>query len=313
MIFLISFTGAVCIYALIYICFCRHALQSDSIKSRMERISGIKERALVLDDDLDKPLSERIFKPILDNFLKQLKKLAPEDNKTSGTTNLKQEKLKARLRQAGIRMGANEYKALQTLIVMACAVLAGLVALIATSGMQAVLLAIFIGAYAGIAVPRFYFARKVKSRQETIQRQLAEVLDMLSVSVEAGLGMEQALVNVIEHFNGPLIDELSITYREISMGRTRRDAFLSLGERSDINEVKTFVRAFVQAGELGIPIRNVLTTQSQYIRQTRRNKIEEKAMKISVKILIPMAFFIFPVIFIVLLGPAMVSIMDTFF
>ncbi|KGP75169.1 hypothetical protein JT05_12180, partial [Desulfosporosinus sp. Tol-M] len=111
---------------------------------------------------------------------------------------------------------------------------------------------------------------------------------------------------------GPLVDELSIAYREMTMGRTRREALLDLGERSGVEEVQSFARAVVQAGQMGISIKNVLQSQAEVIRQARRNKIEEKAMKISVKILIPMTLFIFPVIFIALLGPAAVNIYNQF-
>jgi tight adherence protein C len=135
---------------------------------------------------------------------------------------------------------------------------------------------------------------------------------MLSVSVEAGLGLEQSMLYDVNNFEGPLIDEISVSNREMAMGRSRRDALLNLGDRCEIDEVKTFVRAIVQAGELGISIKNVLRSQAAFIRQSRKNKIEEKAMQISVKILIPMVLFIFPVIFIVLLGPAVVNIIGSF-
>jgi tight adherence protein C len=138
------------------------------------------------------------------------------------------------------------------------------------------------------------------------------VLDLLSLNVEAGLGFEQALLHVIEHFDGFLIDELMITHREITMGRTRREALTLFAERCGLNEVKSFVGAVIQAGQMGIPLKNVLRTQAAAMRTSRKNKIEEKAMKISVKILLPMVLFIFPVLFIVLLGPAVVKIINQF-
>jgi len=139
------------------------------------------------------------------------------------------------------------------------------------------------------------------------------VWDMLRFRVEAGLGLEQAMIHVVNNFVGPLIDEIAVSNREMALGRNRRDALLILGDRCELEEMKTFVRAIVQAGEMGISIKNVLRSQSAYMRQSRRNKIEEKAMQISVKILIPMVLFIFPVIFIVLLGPAALSIITYFF
>lgn len=145
-----------------------------------------------------------------------------------------------------------------------------------------------------------------------MERQIPDVLDMISVNVEAGLGFEQAILHVINNFEGPLIDEFTITYREMTMGRSRKEALQQLGIRCNIEDMKTFTGAVIQAGKLGISLKNVLRTQAAAIRQSRREKIREKAMKISIKMLLPMVMFIFPVIFIMLMGPAMIKIMDMF-
>ncbi len=169
-----------------------------------------------------------------------------------------------------------------------------------------------VGAYAGYALMRFYLGARVTNRRRSMEQQLPDVLDLLSINVEAGLGFEQALLQVIGHFEGPIIDELTITYREMTMGRPRREALVLLGERCGLNEVKTFVGAMVQAEQLGISIKNVLRTQAASMRDNRRSKVQEKAMKISVKIMLPMVGLIFPVLFIVLMGPAVVKIMEMF-
>jgi tight adherence protein C len=151
----------------------------------------------------------------------------------------------------------------------------------------------------------------IKRRNQQIEQQLPDVLDLLSVSVEAGLGFEQAVQHVTTNMEGPLIDELTVTYREMSMGRSRKDALALLAERCDIEEVKSFAGALAQAAQLGISIKNVLRSQSTAMRQSRRAKVQEKAMKVSVKMLFPMLIFIFPVIFIMLLGPAVVNVLKT--
>jgi tight adherence protein C len=110
---------------------------------------------------------------------------------------------------------------------------------------------------------------------------------------------------------GPLVDELAVTYREMSMGRTRRDALYLLGERIDVEEVRSFTAALIQAGQLGIPIKNVLQAQASAIRQSRRTKVQERAAKVSTKILLPMLVFIFPVLFIVLMGPTVLNLMSS--
>lgn len=283
--------------------------KQDRIKNRMETVANLDKKEFVLDDELSKPLSERFLKPLLDNIVQTLRRLLPED-RGRGKGSKQEEHLSKKLRQAGFRLDTNEYRAVQILVLAAFAVLAGLIAFLITFDVVMSLISGLFGVYLGYTVLRFYVARRVSTRSEIMRRQLPDVLDMLSVSVEAGLGLEQAMLQVINHFQGPLVDELSIAYREMSMGRNRRDALQRLGERSGIEEVNSFTRAVIQAGQMGIPVKNVLRAQSEFIRQTRRNKIEEKAMQVSVKILLPMAFFIFPVLFIVLLGPAVVSIMD---
>lgn len=286
--------------------------EADQVKNRLETIAKASQQEYVLDEDLNKPLMDRFFKPIFHNLILKIKGIIPENRNQKATSIQQADKLKKHLRQAGLHLENSEYRALQILVISGTAFILGVAAAIASGRIQSGILFIFLGGYIGYIGLRFYVARRVTGRQGAMSRQLPEVLDMLSVSVEAGLGLEQAILQVNNHFKGPLIDELSIAYREMSMGRTRKDALLALGERSGVNEVNSFVRAVIQAGQMGISIKNVLRSQAEFMRQTRRNKVEEKAMQISVKILIPMVLFIFPVIFIVLLGPAAVSIYNQF-
>lgn len=284
--------------------------QHDDIKRRMGEVAKLYRRE-ILDEELSKPISERLFKPLLKGTLSGLKKFMPA--KTDTTKGKQSDKLKAKLRSAGINMEPNDYQLLTLIVIAGFAVLFGVVGFALVLTPQAALIGLVFGLYAGYALMRFRLVSMISTRRETMQRQLPDVLDMLSVSVEAGLGLEQAMQQVNNNFKGPLIDEMSVTVREMGMGRSRRDALLAFGERCELDEVKSFARAIVQAGQMGISIRNVLRSQSEFMRQTRRNKIEEQAMQISVKILIPMVLFIFPVIFIVLLGPAAVNIYETFF
>lgn len=285
--------------------------QHDDIKRRMDEVSKLYRREIMLNEELSKPISERLFKPLLQGTLSGMKKFLPD--KSNAPKGKQSDKLKAKLRSAGISMDPGEYQFLMLLVVGGCALLFGILGFAIVLTPQAALMGMVLGLYAGYAVMRFRLVAMISARKESMQKQLPEVLDMLSVSVEAGLGLEQAMQHVISHFKGALIDEMSVTVREMGMGRSRRDALLALGERCELEEVKSFARAIVQAAQMGISIRNVLRSQSELMRQTRRNKIEEKAMQISVKILIPMVVFIFPVIFIVLLGPAAVNIYETFY
>ena len=138
------------------------------------------------------------------------------------------------------------------------------------------------------------------------------MMDILSVSIEAGLGFDAALLKVVESYEGPLIDEMALLYREIQMGKPRREAMIALAERSNVPELQTFVTAVIQSDQFGTPIKNVLRNQAVQLRLNRRQQAQEKGMKAPVKMVIPMILFIFPVIFIVLLGPTVIQLTSQF-
>jgi tight adherence protein C len=149
-------------------------------------------------------------------------------------------------------------------------------------------------------------------RQDELRRGLADALDMLTVCVEAGQGFDAALMQVARSADGPIAGEFARVLSEIQIGKSRGDAFASLGARTSVSEAKAFVSALVQADRLGLPIANVLREQSVQMRLARRQRAEEKAQKVPVKILFPMLLFIFPAVFIVIIGPGAIRIIDTF-
>ena len=139
--------------------------------------------------------------------------------------------------------------------------------------------------------------------------QLPDALDLLTISVEAGLGFDAALAKVVEKMEGPLVNEFRQALAEVRMGRTRRDALRDVVARADAQPVSNFIGAIVQAEQLGVPIAKVLQIQSQQLRIERRQRAEEAAAKAPVKMLFPMVGCIFPTIFIVILGPAIITVM----
>jgi tight adherence protein C len=294
------------IFCVIIIALYNYGTINDKVNIRLTNISSIKKE-VVLDEDMDKPLNERLIKPFIESIAKYFGKFIPSAEETK-----KSEQMRRMLRQAGITMLPSEYNAIRLIVIIGTAVIFFIISLVINLDSLKKLLMTIFGAYSAFAVMRFQLTSNITKRREQMEHQLPDVLDMLSISVEAGLGFEQAILYIIKHFKGPLIDEFTIAYREMSMGRSRREALQLLGTRCDIEEMKSFTGAVIQAGKLGISLKNVLHTQADAIRQSRRSKIEERAMKISVKMLIPMALFIFPVIFIVLMGPAVIRIMDTF-
>lgn len=150
-------------------------------------------------------------------------------------------------------------------------------------------------------------------RQDELRRGLADALDMLTVCVEAGQGFNAALLQVARSVRGPVAGEFARVLSEIQIGKSRAEAFAGLGERTSVDEIRTFVSALVQADRLGLPIANVLREQSKEMRVARRQRAEEKAQKVPVKIIFPVLLCIFPVIFIVILGPAVIRIMSSLF
>ena len=165
---------------------------------------------------------------------------------------------------------------------------------------------------AGSLLPKIWVDRKLAERRESIVKDLPDTLDLLAISVEAGMGFEGALGVVCENFDSPLADEFSRTLREMELGLPRREALHNLKRRTEVPELSNFVLALTQADALGMPVGRVLKTQADEMRSKRRQWAREKAAKLPVKILFPLVLFIFPSIFVVVLGPAGASIGDAF-
>lgn len=164
----------------------------------------------------------------------------------------------------------------------------------------------------GWHLPDLYINRKGAIRKQEIEKSLPDVLDLLTVSVEAGLGFDGALMKVVEKTKGMLSEEFIKMLYEIKMGKPRVEALRDMSQRVAVDDLSNFTGSVILADQLGISIGNVLRLQSEQIRQKRRQRAEESAMKAPVKILIPMVFFIFPAIFVVLLGPAAIQISKAF-
>lgn len=164
----------------------------------------------------------------------------------------------------------------------------------------------------GYLVPDLMLYSKGQERQKVMQLELANTLDQMLISVEAGLGFEGAMARAGENGKGPLAEELVRTLQDMQVGRSRRESYQALTERTNIPELRSFVQAVVQADTYGIAISRVLRVQAKVMRVKRRQRAEEKAMKLPVMILFPLLFFIFPVLFIAILGPAVINTIATF-
>ena len=257
------------------------------------------------EDVLNQPFSERVIRPLLKQASQLTNRLMP----TKGRGKLEQA-----LQLAGNpgNLQAQEYQAINYgLIILLTLAGAGFGAVLKKElSMIGILSAL--GALIGRLLGKSYLSMRAKKRQMAIQKSLPDVLDLLTVSIEAGLGFDAALMRVVEKGEGELVVELRKTLQEMQVGKSRRQALRDLGERTGVEDLQAFVGSMIQADQLGVSVSKVIRVQAEQVRQKRRQRVEEKAMKAPIKMLIPLVFFIFPSIFIVLLGPAVIQIFNMF-
>lgn len=255
--------------------------------------------------ELSFPLFQRFIKPMLAGVAKVLVRRLP----ANGT-----ETLEKRLLEAGRPWSLSPREFLAIKYVLAGLGALGFMELWKLAGqtlVQSTVMA-FLGGVAGWLLPDLVVSSKIRQRKEQVEKSLPDVLDLITVCVEAGLGFDAALVKVVEKSRGVLADELFQVLQEIRMGKPRREALREMADRVGVDDLSSFVGSVIMAEQLGISIGNVLRSQSKEARQKRRQRVEEAAMKAPVKMLIPMVVFIFPAVFIVLLGPAAIQIMRAF-
>lgn len=247
-------------------------------------------------EHLNKPFSQRVIRPMWDRLQNLGKRLSSPERKK-----MYQKKLVA----AGMPYGLDAEGLVVLKYAFMCALaLAGLFLVNVTA---AAALGIV-----GYLVPDVMLNAWKNERQNKILKDLPDILDMLSVSVEAGLGFDAALQRVVEKIKGPLSEEFRQALNEIKLGKPRREALKDLAARVEVDDVSTFISSLIQADQLGVSIANVLRVQADQVREKRRQRAEEKAQKAPIKILIPLVFFIFPAIFVILLGPALIQFFNTF-
>jgi tight adherence protein C len=160
----------------------------------------------------------------------------------------------------------------------------------------------------GFIAPSFFVSTRARRRQSHVSADLPDALDLLAVSVEAGLGFDGAVSKLTEHMQGPLIDEFELTLGEMRIGESRSDALKKMADRVAAQEMAAFVRSIIQADQLGISLGRILRVQATDARLKRQAAAEERAMKAPIKMLFPLVMFIFPSMFIVILGPAFLNL-----
>lgn len=250
-----------------------------------------------------KRFSERVLTPTVKKLAAVALKLNPRSSVDAIGT---------RLLAAGLsaRVSALQFLALKSGLGLG-GVAVGITLGVAGGPALGVLLGPLLGAI-GFRLPELVLAQKISGRRDRIRSELPDVLDLLAVSVEAGLGLDGAIAKLTEYMHGALVDEFAITLGEIRVGEGRHAALKKLSERVPAPEVAAFVRSVVQADQLGISLGRILRIQAGDSRQRRQMAAEERAMKAPIKMLFPTALFIFPSMFVVILGPAIISVTHVF-
>ena len=293
---LVAIGGAL---ATIVIAMAAGAGQTTGVARSLELIEKTVDKREVSKSDL--PLMDRIVMPALAKTRSLAAKLSP-----NGT----QEGLGRRLDLAG-NPGTWSAERIMGAKGAALIIFALIGFLLGGLSLRGLLFA-GVGGALGFFLPDLLLMNAGQKRQEELRLGLADALDMLTVCVEAGQGFDAALMQVAKSTTGPIAGEFARVLSEIQIGKSRGAAFSSLAKRTTVAEAKTFVSALVQADRLGLPIGSVLREQSNQMRLVRRQRAEEKAQKVPVKILFPMLLFIFPALFIVIIGPGAIRIADTF-
>jgi tight adherence protein C len=253
--------------------------------------------------ELQEPLFERTIRPIA-------ARMAGFVSRTSSASFA--ERTSKRLAIAGYpaNLSVPDWLTLKLII---AALTGGITALTLLILGMAPVMAILIGALAvgiGYVAPEFWLGSRGRRRQAQILRMTPDALDLLNISVKAGLGFDAALAKVVEKLDGPLSDEFRRALAEIRIGRTRRESLRDIIPRTDVKALTNFIGAIIQAEQLGVPISKVLQVQSEQLRIERRQRAETMAAKAPIKMLFPLIGCVFPSLFIVILGPAMILIIN---
>ena len=277
-----------------------------AVWKRTTEIRRHTEDPLTVEDaELAKPFSQRVLEPVFQRLYNYVLRFTPSGMK---------DRYRHRLQQAGRPMETAQFLGLKVLLA-GLGLATGMVFAFSMFGgsgpvMPAIILVALVGL--GSYFPDFWLSGQITKRQKALERALPEVMDLLSVSVEAGLGFDGAIQKVAEKFREPVASEFQGYLKEIKLGKARADALRNLADRNGLPDLQTFVASIIQADQLGVSFAKVLRIQSDKLRIKRKQRAEERAAKIPIKIMLPLIMFIFPTIFIVILGPAVINIIGAF-
>jgi len=276
---------------------------SDQVLDRLTEYGG---RTLTLEEiELSQPFSARVVKPLIQGVAQFIGRFAPQRN-------IQEMRRKLELAGRPYGWGPTEFLGVRGLAGILLATMTFLLLTLTGQYLPKRLLATVVAGGLGFyLLPTLWLSSKISRRQTEIVKALPDALDLLTISVEAGLGFDAAMQKVAEKWDNELSLAFTRVIQEIQMGKLRREALRDMADRMDVSDVSSFVAAIIQADQLGVSIAKVLRIQSEQMRIRRRQRAEEKAHQAPVKMLFPMVFLIFPALLIVLLGPAILTVMNS--
>ena len=275
----------------------------DPVQARLTQLGTMQAKNLE-ELELQAPFLERTLRPLAAGISSRMSRVASSSF---------QERTEKRLALAGNpgNLRVADWLGIKVVAAVVGGILFGvLFGIIGVLGLPPVLriLMVVIGLMFGYTIPEFWLGGRVKKRQHLILLQIPDTLDLLTISVRAGLGFDAALGKVVEKMEGPLVDEFRRALAEVRVGKARREALRDIVPRTEVVPLTNFIGAIIQAEQLGVSISKVLQVQSEQLRIERRQRAEEQAAKAPIKMLFPLVGCIFPSLFIVILGPAIILI-----
>jgi tight adherence protein C len=276
----------------------------DAVEQRLIDAT-LRSRGSLTEIELQAPFRDRFLKPLTSQLAKGIARVTP-----AGAL----EGMQKQLMFAGYtgRMQVSDFMGIRGLAMLLGTAIGVGLALLMGQGAVGFILLIFLFGGLGYVFPTFWLRGKINQRKQQIMRALPDAIDLLTISVEAGLGFDQALARVVSKSDNALTREFARVLQEMRVGVARREALRSMVERTGVEDLSAFITAIIQAEQLGASVSNVLRVQSEEMRVRRRQHAERLAQMAPVKILFPMAFLIFPPVFIVVLGPAIPNIVKAF-
>jgi len=295
---LITFVAvALAVYGVLY-----RPITGNTVEARLGGLRYTRAGRETIQDP-NAAFSARVLRPLVQTITNRVSGLLPSTLSS---------RVEGALVRGGVKIPPGTFIAIVG-VLMGILPVGGLVyGIVLGSGPMLTLLFTAIGAALAGYGPRIWVLGRIKRRQKAIWRSLPDAFDLITASVEAGLGVDASFTRVIEKVQGPLAEELTRTMREISMGRSRREAFTDMAERTGVDELRSLINAIVQAEQMGISIGSVIRVQTGVIRTKRRQRAEEQAFKAPIKMVFPLVFFIFPAIMVVIGGPAVIQMMEAF-